>query len=179
MVEGNYIGTNAAGTAALATRYAAWSSPAAPAPTPSAARRPPARNVISGNTRRRRRLTGSGTTGNVVEGNYIGVDQSGNTKLANGGYGIVISATGVTSNTIGGLTGTAGSPAPGTGPGNVISGNAEYQITSARAARRSRATFSASGPMAAPPSTPSAAVSSPAPASSRALSVARTSGRGM
>jgi uncharacterized repeat protein (TIGR01451 family) len=61
-------------------------------------------NIFSG-------LTGA-TTGDVIQGNFIGTDASGNTALQNGGNGIQIFAAG--SITVGG-TGAAG---------NVISGNA-------------------------------------------------------
>jgi hypothetical protein len=52
------------------------------------------------------------TTGNVVEGNYIGIENDGVTRLANGGDGVEIN--GAASNTIGGIV---------QGAGNVISGN--------------------------------------------------------
>ncbi len=70
------------------------------------------RNVISGNAGDGVLITGSGTTGNVVEGNYIGVDVTGSTTLANHGNGVSISGTG--GNTVGGTA---------SGAGNVISGN--------------------------------------------------------
>ncbi len=61
-------------------------------------------------------ISGSGTAGNVVAGNYIGTDFTGTVAISNG-TGVKID-TGATGNTIGGLTAT-----PGTGAGNVISGN--------------------------------------------------------
>ena len=68
-----------------------------------------ARNLISANFTGVR-IQGDATTGNVVEGNFIGTDASGNTKLANQ-TGVLVSAPG---NVIGG-----GSQASR----NVISGN--------------------------------------------------------
>ena len=63
-------------------------------------------------------MTGStigdgGTSGNVVEGNFIGVDFAGATALANSRVGVVIQ-NGATANTIGGIS---------AGAGNVIGGN--------------------------------------------------------
>ena len=55
-------------------------------------------------------ITGSGATGNVVQGNFIGTDATGAIALGNG-EGVSISSSG---NTIGGT---------GAGAGNVISGN--------------------------------------------------------
>ena len=54
---------------------------------------------------------------NVVQGCYIGTDPAGTTDLGNGGDGVHIQ-TASTGNQIGGLT-----AAPGTGAGNLISGN--------------------------------------------------------
>ena len=76
-----------------------------------------ARNVISGNSTDGVEITGSGTTGNIVAGNYIGTDITGTVAIANGSDGVEID-TSASGNTIGGTTGT-----PGTGAGNVISGN--------------------------------------------------------
>ncbi len=85
----------------------ASSSPAGQATTRSAERRPSARDVISGNGWTGIELNGSGTTGNVVEGDYIGTDSTGNTALANPVRGVAISG-GSSGNTV---------------SGDVISGN--------------------------------------------------------
>src|SRR5262249_5663720 len=61
-------------------------------------------------------LTGGGATGNTVVGNYIGTNAAGTAALGNAN-GILIDS--APNNTIGGLTAT-----PGTGAGNVVSGNA-------------------------------------------------------
>ena len=74
------------------------------------------RNVISGNANSGVQIDGAGTSQNVVAGNDIGTDVSGQFAIPNG-MGIYLEA-GVTDNTIGGLATT-----PGTGAGNVISGN--------------------------------------------------------
>jgi hypothetical protein len=74
-------------------------------------------NVISGNTGNGVEITDSGTSNNVVAGNFIGTNAAGTAALGNDGDGVRIEG-GATGNTIGGLT-----PTPGTGLGNVISGN--------------------------------------------------------
>ena len=74
-------------------------------------------NVISGNTTDGVEISGTGTTGNVVEGDYIGTDITGTVAIANRNDGVEIDS-GASQNTIGGLAST-----PGTGLGNEISGN--------------------------------------------------------
>ena len=87
-IEGNYIGVNAAGTAALGnTQDGVLIS--GPSGTFGSANTggstdntiggttAGARNVISGNSGDGVEISGAGTTGNVVEGNYIGVDATG------------------------------------------------------------------------------------------------------
>lgn len=73
---------------------------------------PGERNVISGNSLFGISISGSGATGNVVKGNYIGLDATKSARLANR-YGVAIS--GAAQNNI------IGSAAPG--EHNVISGN--------------------------------------------------------
>ena len=81
-----------------------------------------ARNIISGNKNDGVEISGSGTTGDVVEGNYIGLDATGTTDngyyygsdpLGNESDGVEID-TGASSDTIGGTTAAAR---------NIISGN--------------------------------------------------------
>ena len=96
-------------------------------------------NIISGNTRNGVELTGAGTSGNFVLGNYIGVDVSGELAMANMLDGVLITA-GALTNDIGGpllgdgniisANGVAGAPAGGNGieintgsNGNTIQGN--------------------------------------------------------
>ncbi len=74
-------------------------------------------DVISGNTSFGVVITDAGTSGNIVYGDFIGTDALGSLKIPNVQDGIEIAA-GATGNTIGGLTST-----PGTGLGNLISGN--------------------------------------------------------
>jgi CSLREA domain-containing protein len=112
-VEGNHIGTNPAGTSALANGSAGVALGNRGNVGGTA---PEARNVISGNG-------GSGVhivTGNLqsVQGNYIGTDAGGTVDLGNAGDGVratvFIGFVGSNASTIGGST---------AGAGNVISGN--------------------------------------------------------
>jgi hypothetical protein len=96
LIQGNYIGTNASGTGAVANTYGVTVTQA----TGSSVGGDPllasgARNVISGN-----RLTGiylgflnngvAGGTGVNVLGNYIGTDVSGDTPLGNSRDGVFV-----------------------------------------------------------------------------------------
>ena len=76
------------------------------------------RNVISGNSGYAITITSTNSNGNVVKGNYIGLNGSGTASVANTYNGIGIWG-GSSSNVIGGS---------GAGAGNVISGNIEYGI---------------------------------------------------
>jgi titin len=114
-VEGNYIGTNAAGTAALAnTRAGVYINGAGH--NTIGGTTATARNVISGNLDGVLVL-GSGTTGDTIEGNYIGTDVTGATAVSNTNLGVFLSgASGVL------VGGTA------SGAGNVISGNTKAGV---------------------------------------------------
>lgn len=71
-----------------------------------------ARNIIAGNGQSGIYLNGSGATGNVIQGNYVGVDISGNLVASNANYGIILN--GAPGNILGGTA---------AGAGNIISGN--------------------------------------------------------
>ena len=77
----------------------------------------PLRNVISGNSGDGVDITGAGTSGNLVAGNFVGVDATGASAVANSGEGIVVDGT--ANNTIGGTALSSG---------NVVSGNAQLGI---------------------------------------------------
>jgi probable HAF family extracellular repeat protein len=110
-VQGNWIGTNAAGTSAVPNRYGiemfSGSSASVVGGMVSGAG-----NVISGNS-----LDGIGvySDGNAVQGNFIGTDMAGTLALGNGRDGVSIRAwEHGFSNTIGGTA---------TGAANVIAHN--------------------------------------------------------
>jgi parallel beta-helix repeat protein len=109
VVQGNYIGTNAAGTGAIANNYdgvVIWGGGGHTiGGSPSGAG-----NLISGNDDRGISLYTS--TGVVVQGNYIGTNAAGTGAIANGLEGVYISGGG--GHTIGGSA---------SGAGNLISGN--------------------------------------------------------
>ena len=118
-VQGNLIGTNAAGTGKLPNyRGIGIYAPSNGLANDNTIGGTTAaeRNVISGNTADGvffSMVYPNSETGNVVEGNYIGTDVTGANALGNGGYGI--NDFNFADNTIGGTAASAG---------NVISGNA-------------------------------------------------------
>ena len=76
------------------------------------------RNVISGNSSDGVEIWDTGSTGNSIEGNYIGTDITGSMAVANGLAGIRIGL-GASDNRIGGAV---------TGAGNLLSGNGEFGV---------------------------------------------------
>ncbi len=114
-VSGNYIGTDATGTADLGNAWDGVSIGGGAQNNTVGGDTAAERNVISGNDMDGVRIFGSGTTGNTVCGNYIGTDASGTADLGNAFHGVSISG-GAQNNTVGGDT---------AGERNVISGNDE------------------------------------------------------
>jgi uncharacterized repeat protein (TIGR01451 family) len=124
LVEGNFLGTNVAGTAALDGGYGIFIHDT-PTSNTIGGTTPGARNVISGHTSHQ---LGNGfgiwidvssdtfvTAGNVIQGNLIGTDATGTVALPNGfGIGAHIS-----NNIIGGTA---------AGARNIISGNQSIGI---------------------------------------------------
>jgi titin len=94
IVEGNYIGTNIAGTGALANGddgIFIWDSSNNTIGGLAAAR-----NVISGNVQGGVNIfanAGATSSNNLVGGNFIGTDSTGSAPLGNGGNGVEIHAT--------------------------------------------------------------------------------------
>lgn len=116
-VAGNFIGTNPAGATAFPNVNGVGITGGASGNTVGGTTAG-ARNIIAGNSLYGVFIQSSGTTGNVVEGNYIGTDVTGVTPVANtfAGVNILGSASG---NTIGGTT---------AGARNLISGNSQYSV---------------------------------------------------
>jgi hypothetical protein len=118
LVEGNEIGVNLAGTAALGNGFAGVDIFGASQSNTLGGSTPAARNIISGNGYQDVAISDSGTNDNVVLGNYIGLDITGTTAMTNSNDGVGI-FNGAQDNVIGGLVG---------GAGNYISGHAEYGV---------------------------------------------------
>jgi subtilisin-like proprotein convertase family protein len=87
-IQGNRIGTNAAGTAALPNGvnglFAQAGRMIIGGPTPLA------RNLVSGNTQNGIFLSGGSAIENQVLGNYVGTDVTGNSAIGNGANGILL-----------------------------------------------------------------------------------------
>jgi hypothetical protein len=110
LVQGNFIGTNAAGTAAVPNQQAGIFLNGAPGNTVDGMSIS-APNIISGNNQGGIFISG-GAANNVISGNFIGTDVTGKVALGNAFEGIFLGDS--PNNTIGGST---------TGAGNVISAN--------------------------------------------------------
>jgi uncharacterized repeat protein (TIGR01451 family) len=126
-ITGNFIGTDVAGTVALANGVGVSVTSANNTIGGTTAA---ARNIIAGNTSDGVRLTG-GATGNAIKGNFIGVNRAGSGVLANGGDGVHIESA---NNTVGGTTAAdanvlSGNTGAGVGlnqaaaTGNILAGN--------------------------------------------------------
>ena len=113
VVRGNFIGLNAAGTAAVPNGYAGVGIFGGAQSNLIGGYTASARNVISGNTDQGVAIANSGTSGNVIAGNYIGVNPAGTAAIGNGYPGVNF-FDGATANLVGGNV---------PGAGNVISGN--------------------------------------------------------
>ena len=111
LIQGNFIGLDVTGTAALGNGGDGFYVSGASGNTIGGVEAG-ARNVISGNTRFGVYLT-NGSTGNLIQGNFIGTDGAGSTSLGNA-VGIEVGSN-APGNTIGGVS---------AGAGNVVSGNA-------------------------------------------------------
>ncbi|MDB5320647.1 MAG: hypothetical protein JWN40_2278 [Phycisphaerales bacterium] len=109
-IQGNYIGTDAAGTAAIQNDANGVSIEGSAGATIIGGIGAPGRNVISGNSGDGVRIDSTGS-GNVVQGNFIGTDSNGAAALPNTANGV---------NVLSGAVLIGGSTA---GAGNVISAN--------------------------------------------------------
>ncbi|MFA6170719.1 MAG: DUF2341 domain-containing protein [Candidatus Margulisiibacteriota bacterium] len=109
-VTGNYIGLNAAGSAAIANANGVFINSGARYNVIAA-------NIISGNTSNGVSITIADTNSNKVKGNYIGLNAAGTAAIANGN-GVSL-GTGAQHNIIG----TDGDGVADTDERNIISGN--------------------------------------------------------
>ncbi|MFM8573168.1 MAG: beta strand repeat-containing protein, partial [Pirellula sp.] len=82
-------------------------------------------NLISGNNNHAIYITHSGTNNNIIAGNWIGINSSGNSKLKNGGFANIFIDKGPQGTRIG----TNGDSISDTLERNVISGNDVHGIT--------------------------------------------------
>jgi uncharacterized repeat protein (TIGR01451 family)/CSLREA domain-containing protein len=122
IIESCMIGLNPTGTSALGNALSGIFISNSPNNTIGGATSAK-RNVISANGtlndptyRQGVEIFGTSSTGNKVQGNYIGTNAAGDAALGNVGSGVLLTDT--SGNTVGGTTFT-----PGTAPGNLISGN--------------------------------------------------------
>jgi uncharacterized repeat protein (TIGR01451 family) len=111
IIEGNYIGTDVSGTADLGNSGIGVAASSSTNNTIGGTAGG-ARNVISGNNSHG--ITIGGSTGDLVQGNFIGTDANGTTALGNSGDGVNVQTAANSPNTIGGTA---------AGARNVISGN--------------------------------------------------------
>ncbi len=112
VIQGNFIGVDATGGSALGNATNGVSVNSAGQNVIGGATAG-AGNIISGNASDGIVIFGTGASGNLVQGNYIGTDVTGQTALANQINGVHIQSQG---NMVGGT---------GAGAGNLISGNAQ------------------------------------------------------
>ncbi len=126
-IRGNYIGTNAAGTAAIANAENGVGVSGGASYNLIGGDTPGEGNLISGNQNMGVFVEGNGSFGNVVHGNYVGTDASGSYAIRNQNQGVMVyngaSYTRVEDNLVSG-NGANGVALGGIGTlGNTISGN--------------------------------------------------------
>jgi hypothetical protein len=113
VIAGNYLGTNAAGTADLGNGYQGVALETDAANNIIGGTTAADRNVISGNDLAGVAVAHIGATGNTITGNYIGTNAAGTAAIANTFDGVFIRSN-ASGNTVGGTA---------SGSGNLISGN--------------------------------------------------------
>jgi titin len=112
IIQGNLIGTDISGASSLGNAFDGVLVYGGAQHTQIGGNLPGMRNIISGNFGSGVSVFDPGTQNNFVQGNFLGLNVSGNAALANGGAGVVIGG-GCSSNAVGG----------GVGFRNIISGN--------------------------------------------------------
>jgi len=128
IVSGCYIGTNATGTTAMPNTFPGIEIVGGAHGNTIGGTTVSARNLISGNAHIGVSIHDSGTTTNMVQGNYIGLNATGTAALPNAYAGVEIFG-GATNNTIGSSTSAGGR--------NIISGNSAQGIAIADAGSNS------------------------------------------
>lgn len=116
-IDGNYIGLNAAGTAAIANTWSGLDIFGGASDTSVGGAAPGIRNVISGNGNYGVAISGAGTTGTIVSGNLIGLNAAGSAAIGNAWSGVVVYN--------GAQATLVGLP----GFGNTISGNGNHGLS--------------------------------------------------
>jgi CSLREA domain-containing protein len=116
VVTGNYVGTNAVGTADLGNNQSGVMIDNSPNNSVGGLV-PSARNLLSGNNQHGVLLNGAGSSGNTVQGNYVGTDVTGTNDLGNTLDGINV--LGAPNNNVGGTA---------AGAGNLASGNDRHGV---------------------------------------------------
>jgi hypothetical protein len=122
-IEGNFIGTNAAGDTDLGNGSDGVTLLSSGNVVGGAANA--AQNVISGNGENGVAVKQAGATGNTISNNHIGTDADASEDLGNSQSGVFVeNAPGV----IVGGNGAGGAGAGASGEGNIISGNDEHGV---------------------------------------------------
>jgi titin len=117
IVQGNYIGIDSTGMLAVANSGAGVLIYGGPQSNLLGGASQSSRNVISGNSGQGILISDAGTEGNLIQGNFIGLNAAGNAAIANESQGVEIQ-NGSQGNVVGG----------GVGYRNFISGNGVYGI---------------------------------------------------
>ena len=114
VIQGNYIGTDKTGKNAIPNLYGViimYSHDNLVGGTTTAAR-----NVIAGNSQDGIHIVGDTAYGNIITGNYVGVDATGKKKLPHPWYGVVLESA---NNIVGGTSAAARNVISTNGIGNV------------------------------------------------------------
>ncbi|MEI9864658.1 MAG: hypothetical protein WDN00_08910 [Limisphaerales bacterium] len=117
VVQGNYIGTDVTGVAAIPNGFAGLTIYSGATSNLVGGTTIPSRNVISGNASYGVVIGNTGTSGNLIQGNYIGSSGDGLTAVPN--YSGILFSDRATNNTLGGTT---------AGAANLVSGNNLYGV---------------------------------------------------
>jgi hypothetical protein len=117
LIQGNFIGIDSTGALARANRSDGVAIEASATMNTVGGSIAGSGNLIGGNTRAGVRITGVGTSGNLVLGNTVGLNVTGSGSVPNA-FGVWVGA-GATSNVVGGLTAATR---------NTISGNTLYGV---------------------------------------------------